>query len=105
MAEHMVPVRKAGGGCTMVGPDGETYEWPKDGSVTQVPYEWALELTRISGAGFTVVEPGEEKTEVTEPAPKGEAEVTEPEPKPKAPAAERPKARANARSQHKVGGQ
>lgn len=105
MTERMVPVRKAGGGCTIVGPDGQPYSWLEHDAVTEVPQGFAQELLAIPGGGFSVAEPGEDKHEVTEPAPKADAEVTEPEPKPARPAAERPKPRAGGRTQNKLGGQ
>src|SRR5580700_7863910 len=52
--QHMVAVRKASGGSTLIGPDGTEYSWANDGDTVQVPYEFAMELTTIQDGGYTV---------------------------------------------------
>jgi CubicO group peptidase (beta-lactamase class C family) len=76
MPGQLVPVRKTHAGSVSGG-----YTWPADGAVVMVPYDLALELTRIRDGGFSVVEPDDLPAEVTEPAPAGEASVTEPAPR------------------------
>jgi hypothetical protein len=79
MGEQMVPLRKASGGCTVLG-----YHWAHDGDVTEVPYDVAMELLAIPGGGYSVAD--DEPEPVTEPAPAAKAPVTEPAPAAKAPA-------------------
>ena len=108
MPEHTVRLRKASGGAGLTY-DGHEYSWPRDGSVTAVPYELALSLLAVPDGDYSVegepvpvkgttdVAPasvqqagdaglagsgeGEGDREVTEPAPEDERKVTEPAPK------------------------
>jgi hypothetical protein len=76
-------LRKASGGST-IPYGGDSFFWPHDGAVIEVPGELGLELLAIPGAGYSEAEaPGdspEEAREVTEPAPSSGHAVTEPAP-------------------------
>jgi hypothetical protein len=100
MDEPTVPLRKASGGCSVLG-----YMWPEDGAVVDVGYADAMTLLAIPDADFSVAdvdvpkhkpakaepeaetgtgvtEPGP-VADITEPAPQAGAEVTEPRPQSK----------------------
>jgi hypothetical protein len=51
------------------------YEWPEDGSVTEVPEQLGRELLAIPESGFEKVDGPEPVKEITEPGPT--AEITE----------------------------
>lgn len=69
-------VRKESGGTT-INHRSVAYEWPEDGSVTEVPPGLGAELLGIRDGGFSEVpEPAPEV--ITEPGPA--AEITEPGP-------------------------
>jgi hypothetical protein len=55
MPEHLVPLEKESGGSTITW-RGQEFTWPKDGSVTEVPYELACELLAIRDADFAVAD-------------------------------------------------
>lgn len=61
-------VRKESGGTTLTHRNTR-YEWPEDGSVTDVPPEFAAELLGIRGGGFS---------EAPEPEPTGEFSEVDP---------------------------
>ena len=67
-------VRKESGGTTVTW-GNIAYEWPEDGSVTDVPAEFGAELLSIRGGGYTEILAPEV---ITEPA--AAAEITEPGP-------------------------
>jgi|SRR5581483_653882 len=76
MNEPTVPLRKASGGCSVLG-----YMWPEDGAVVDVEYGDAMTLLAIQDGDFTVADddlPKVKPAAVTEPGP--EADVTEPAP-------------------------
>src|SRR5579859_7558697 len=53
MPEHTVRLRKASGGAGLTY-DGHEYSWPRDGSVTAVPYELALSLLAVPDGDYSV---------------------------------------------------
>lgn len=63
---------------------GVTYEWARDGDVTEVPDDFATVLLGIRDGDYTVAvpdkTPAKPPAEVTEPAPVTGAEITEPAP-------------------------
>lgn len=100
-SEPTVQLRKAAGGATLTY-EGKSYTWKTDGAVVTVPYAFAMTLTGIPDAGYSVAgDPASEAAAVTPPpadlsrrdaspvTPKAKgATVTPPAPEPPAPAEE-----------------
>lgn len=80
MSEHLVPIKKETGGCTVTVND-HTYEWGKDGSVTEVPYTDAVALLAIRDGGFS--EADEKAAEKAREAAEAEAATQAPDEPPR----------------------
>ena len=62
MAEHLVRLRKAVGGNTLIY-EGKMYSWPAGDPVTSVPYDLAVSLLAVPDGGY-YVEAGHEALHV-----------------------------------------